>query len=202
MQTIRVISNVSYNTPEFFRIKTFELVERGIIDWCYWVYHLADEDELKDHIHMVLKPSKRLDTNDLRKFYNEIDTTNSLPRTCTMKWHATNSMDDWLLYAKHDTAYLSSKGQYRRHHYQWEDIQSTDLDSLRQDIAAIDMRKYLILEWLEDAVRNKTPFFILVQQGLIPIAQRSQYEFQYNALQRAIENERNGKSGRFEEHEQ
>lgn len=202
MQTIRVISNVSYNTPEFFRTKTLELVERGIIDWCYWVYHLADEDELKDHIHMVLKPSKRLDTNDLRKFYNEIDPTNPLPRTCTMKWHATNSMDDWLLYAKHDPAYLSSKGQFRRYHYKWDDIQSTDLDSLRQDIAAIDMRKYLILEWLEDAVRNKTPFFILVQQGLIPIAQRSQYEFQYNALQRAIENERNGKSGRFEEHEQ
>jgi hypothetical protein len=166
------------------------------------VYHLADEDELKDHIHMVLKPSKRLDTNDLRKFYNEIDPTNPLPRTCTMKWHATNSMDDWLLYAKHDPAYLSSKGQFRRYHYKWDDIQSTDLDSLRQDIAAIDMRKYLILEWLEDAVRNKTPFFILVQQGLIPIAQRSQYEFQYNALQRAIENESNGKSGRFEEHEQ
>ena len=63
------------------------------------------------------------------------------------------------------------------------------------------MRKYYILEWLEDAARSQTPFFVLVQQGLIPIAQRSQFEFQYNALTRAIENEKQGKTGRKTSHE-
>lgn len=201
MQTIRVISNISYNTIEYFESKVQELIERRIIDWCYWAFHLADEDELKDHIHFVLKPSKRLETADLRDFFKEHDPTNEKPRTCTARWQPTNSMDDWLLYAKHDPAYLASKGQYRRHHYKWDDIKATDEDALHADIAAIDMRKYLILEWLEDAARNQTPFFVLVQQGLIPIAQRSQFEFQYNALTKAIENEKQGKTGRKTPHE-
>lgn len=201
MQTIRVISNISYNTIEHFEIKIAELVSRRIIDWAYWVFHLADEDELKEHIHFVLKPSKRLETADLRDFFKEFDPTHEKPRTCTARWQPTNSMDDWLLYAKHDPAYLASKGQYRRHHYKWEDIKATDEDALHADIAAIDMRKYLILDWLEDAARSQTPFFVLVQQGLIPIAQRSQFEFQYNALARAIENEKQGKTGRKMSHE-
>ena len=142
-----------------------------------------------------------METADLRDFFKEHDPTNEKPRTCTARWQPTNSMDDWLLYAKHDPAYLASKGQYRRHHYKWDDIKATDEDALHADIAAIDMRKYLILEWLEDAARNQTPFFVLVQQGLIPIAQRSQFEFQYNALTKAIENEKQGKTGRKTPHE-
>lgn len=201
MQTIRVISNISYNTIEYFESKIAELVSRRIIDWAYWVFHLADEDELKDHIHFVLKPSKRLETADLRDFFKEVDPNHEKPRTCTSRWQPTNSMDDWLLYAKHDPAYLTSKGQYRRHHYEWKDIKATDEDALQADIACIDMRKYYILEWLEDAARSQTPFFVLVQQGLIPIAQRSQFEFQYNALTRAIENEKQGKTGRKTSHE-
>ena len=201
MQTIRVISNISYNTLEFFETKINELTARRIIDWAYWVFHLADEDELKDHIHFVLKPSKRLETADLRDFFKEIDPNHDKPRTCTARWQPTNSMDDWLLYAKHDPAYLTSKGQYRRHHYEWKDIKATDEDALQADIACIDMRKYYILEWLEDAARSQTPFFVLVQQGLIPIAQRSQFEFQYNALTKAIENEKQHKSGRKTSHE-
>lgn len=201
MQTIRTISNISYNTIEHFESKIAELENRRIIDWAYWVYHLADEDELKDHIHFVLKPSKRLETADLRDFFNEFDPTHEKPRTCTAKWQFANSMDDWLLYAKHDPSYLMSKGQFRRHNYQWKDIKATDYDALKADINSIDMRKYYILEWLEDAVRSQTPFFVLVQQGLIPIAQRSQYEFQYNALTRAIENEKQGKTGRKTAHE-
>ena len=201
MQTIRVISNISYNTIEFFESKIAELVSLRRIDWAYWVFHLADEDELKDHIHFVLKPSKRLETADLRDFFKELDPNHDKPRTCTARWQPTNSMDDWLLYAKHDPAYLTSKGQHRRHHYEWKDIKATDEDALQADIACIDMRKYYILEWLEDAARSQTPFFVLVQQGLIPIAQRSQFEFQYNALTRAIENEKQGKTGRKTSHE-
>lgn len=201
MQTIRVISNISYNTIKYFESKITELVSRRIIDWAYWVFHLPDEDELKEHIHFVLKPSKRLETADLRDFFKEIDPNHEKPRTCTARWQPTNSMDDWLLYAKHDPAYLMSKGQYRRYHYKWEDIKATDEDALHADIAAIDMRKYLVLEWLEDAARSQTPFFVLVQQGLIPIAQRSQFEFQYNALARAIENEEQGNTGRKIDHE-
>lgn len=182
MITSRIISNISYNTFSYFTSKVKDLTYRGIIDWCYWIKHLPDDDDTKEHIHFVLKPSKRIDTSDLRTFFFEADTNSDKPLTCTMKWFATNSLDDWLLYAIHHPAYLSSKGQSRIHLYQFKDIQSTDDDALRNDISAIDMRKYLVLQWLEDAARSRIPFFQLVQQGLIPISQRSQYEFQYKAL--------------------
>lgn len=202
VQTIRIISNISYNSLEFFESKIEELEKRKIIDWAYWIFHNADEDELKDHIHFVFKPSKRLDTSDIYEFFKEFDPTNPMPKGILKKWNSTNSMDDWLLYSKHDPAYLSAKGQYRRYHYKWEDIKATDLDALHCDINSIDMRKYYILQWLEDAVRSHVPFFKLVQDGLIPISQRSQFEFQYNALSRAIQNEEQGTTGRIQSHEE
>lgn len=183
MQTIRVISNIDYNTPEFFRRKIEDWYERGIIDWCYWILHQPDTDETKAHIHFVLKPSRRVDTADLRKDLFEFDPTHpDKPLTCTNAWHFTNSMDEWLLYAVHDVAYLQSKGQVRNIRYDYDDLQATDYDALRADWNAIDRTRFDRLRVLYEAVEKGTPFFQLVQSGLIPITQRAQYEFQYNAL--------------------
>lgn len=189
MQTTRIISNISYNTMPYFKETIDALLDRGVIDWAYWIQHKADEDDEKEHIHFVLKPSRRIDTTALRNEFNELDEDNEKPLTCTMRWFATNSMDDWLLYAIHHQGYLSAKGQYRRYAYEWKDINTTDRDALRNDIANIDLRKYLILQWLEDAARKDVPFFQLVQDGFVPISQRTQYEYQYKALKQHLKNE-------------
>lgn len=202
MQTIKTISNVSYNTPKFFENKILELEENGVIEWCYWVYHLADEDEKKDHIHFVLRPCKRLDTQDLRKHLFEFDPEHpNKPKTCTKVFKFTNSMDDWLLYAVHDTAYLRMKGQVRTHKYEYKDLRATDEDALLQDWQSIDKRKYMALYWLEEAVENNVPFYELISKGLVPIQQRSMYEFQYKDLLQAKFNKEHGRSGRKESHE-
>lgn len=182
MQTIRTISNISYNTIDHFQGVIYDLLRRGVIEWAYWICHKADTDETKDHIHFVLKPSKRLDTALLRKEFMEIDKNSPLPLSCTSKWNYTNSMDDWLLYAVHDTAYLMSKGQLRNITYSFDDLQSTDTDALRNDWNSIDRTKYLRLQFIENAVNDQVPFAVLVQQGVVPIAQRAQFEAQYNAL--------------------
>lgn len=199
MQTKRVISNISYNTPAYFENRVQALIDNKVIDWCYWIKHQPDTDETKEHIHFVLRPSSRLDTTDLRTFFNEIDLSNpSKPLTCTTKWMFTNSMDDWLLYAVHDQYYLASKGQNRNIKYEFSDISSTDQDALRADWNAINRMKYERLRFLMDAVENETPFAVLVQFGLIPIAQRSQFEYQYNALKSLVDS---GQANRFLSHE-
>lgn len=184
MQTIRTISNISYNTTSFFRHTINRLVDMGVIDWAYWIYHMPDVDEEKGHIHFVLKPSKRLDTTELRKCFMELDPTNPLPLCCTTVWRFTppEHMDDWLLYVVHDIGYLASKGQKRNIHYGFDDLRATDMDALRNDWNAIDRTKYDRLQYVYKAAEMSAPFALLVQLGLVPIAQRAQYEMQYNAL--------------------
>lgn len=183
MKTIKTISNISYNSITHFEQCIKSLWGGNKIDWAYWIYHRADTDETKDHIHFVLRPSARIDTSDLRKFFNEIDPTHpDKPLTCTCKWNFTNSMDDWLLYAIHHPAYLKAKGETRNIFYEWGDINSTDPDALRNDIQSIDMTKWNRLSRLEEAVRKGIPFYQLVQDGLIPIAQRAQYQQQYRDI--------------------
>lgn len=184
MQTIKTISNISYNTIDHFEGVVTDLIRRGVIEWCYWIQHRPDKDDTKEHIHFVLKPSRRVDTASLRKEFLEKDLTNPLPLCCTTKWNYTNSMEDWLLYAVHDVAYLTSKGQFRREHYDFDDIRSTDPDALRNDWNMIDRTKYERLHFLYTAVEKQIPFALLVQDGVIPIPQRAQYEAQYNALLR------------------
>lgn len=202
MQTIRTLSNISYNTHEYFEAKINELVKNGVIEWAYWIHHKADTDETKPHTHFTFKPSKRIDTGKLREYFNEFDPTNPLPLTCTAKWNPMNSMDDWLLYAVHDIPYLNSKGQYRNFHYGFSDLKATDYDALKTDWEAIDRKKYYIFKILEDYARNNIPFYVLVQESIVPIAQRSQFQYQYEDLCRAIQNEKEGKSGRKESHEE
>lgn len=199
MRTKRTISNISYNSPLHFAECISSLVQRKVIDWCHWIVHQPDTDETKQHIHFVLQPSSSLDTTDLRKFFYETDIENpSKPLTCTMKWLYTSSLDDWLLYAVHDPYYLASKGQRRNIQYAYTNICTTDEDALRADWNSINRIKYERLRWLYDAVKQHIPFAVLVQTGHVPIAQRSQFEYQYNALAKL---EENGLAGRYLSHE-
>lgn len=198
MKTVRIISNISYNTIEHFQGVIYDLVQRNVIDWAYWILHRAEDDERKDHIHFVLKPSERIDTSKLEKEFIEIDLGHSKPLGVTKVWKYTSSMDDWILYCSHDVGYLASKGQIRKHHYSFDDFGYTDEDAFLEDWHNVNRVAYQRLQALADAVQKKVPFVLLVQQGVVPIAQRSQYEFQYNALLQLMYDH---KTGRHEGHE-
>lgn len=185
MKTSQMISNISYNTDDYFAKTIFRLYNDGFIDWCYWIRHRADTDETKDHIHFVLKPSKSIDTVQLGSQFDEFDILNpGRPLGCTKKWNkvGTNNLDDWLLYAVHDPNYLKSKGQRRNYTYDTSCLQATDRDSLHADWNAINFVKFNRMHILEEAVAQHIPFALLVQDGVIPIAQRAAFEKQYEAL--------------------
>ena len=149
MNTISVISSISYNTPEFFELKIKELTsgKSRILDWAHWVIHQPEEDETKAHIHFVVKPSRRIDTNALRDCFKEPITEahlagklqrgeqitpNDLKPLGCLPFDKTTSMSDWLLYAVHDIKYLFKKGQSRKIHYDKSAVQSTEPEYLHQ----------------------------------------------------------------------
>lgn len=185
MRTSRVISNISYNTPAFFENVVMSLYERHVIDWCYWILHKADVDELKNHIHFVLKPSRQVDTFDLKKEFDEFDVSHpSKPLSCTSSWHfvVTGHLDDWLLYAVHDVGYLASKGQKRNFTYSFDNLCATDYDALRYDWNSIDRLKYSRLASLAEAVKSGLPWLDIVQTGLFPMSHYNAYHDVYKRL--------------------
>lgn len=199
MKTKRTISNISYNTPDYFEKVVNDLASRHIIEWCYWVNHEPDVDELKPHIHFVLKPSASLDTFDLRHAFMQFDPNNpQLPLTCTMMWRFTSEahMDDWLLYAVHDAAYLASKGQKRNKHYTFDDLKSTDPDALRASWFSIDRTKFSRIAQFLDLVNKGTAWVDIVSSGIFPMSQ-------YNAFHDLYKQQKiTSFSGRKQSHEQ
>ena len=191
MKTRRVLSNISFNTLPFFSYVIRGLYKDNIIDWAYWIFHSADKDDKKQHIHFCFQPSKAIDTFDFSLCFLEFPFHGCrLPLKPTSRYQPVLSLDDWLLYCKHDRDYLLSKGIERNVHYDWSDFKSTDSDSLEHDINNIDYTKFNRMSLLFEGVNNHTPFADLVQKGVVPINFRSQYEAQYRALKRLRDSEK------------
>ena len=96
MQTSKTISNISYNTIPFLRCKLDHLKDHGIIEFWAFIKHFPefDKDNLankKDHIHLLIRPNKRLNTMMLGKEFYEPDPKNDLPLKCTDDWRIVNS---------------------------------------------------------------------------------------------------------------
>lgn len=193
MNTRRILSNISFNSPTFFSMIVGELARDGIIDWCYWIVHKADNDDKKEHIHFCFQPSKQIDTLQLNKLFYEwrflgidclsnLSIDNWMPYKPTTRYQPVISLDDWLLYCKHDKDYLEQKGLDRNYHYEWSNFFATDYDSLNHDINNIDYTKISRLKILKEGAINYVPFYQLVQSGQLPIQFRAQYERQYNEI--------------------
>lgn len=185
MNTISVISSVSFNTPQFFEMKIRELTDEKsrILDWCHWIVHKPDTDQTKPHIHFVCKPSYRIDTNALRNAFKEPVTVEYLaqimehrlltkddekPLGC-LPFVKTTSMSDWLLYGIHDEGYLFKKGQSRNTHYQREDVKSTDPDFLSvQWEETIDPLQALTQRVIYLATVEHMGLGDILQTGIVP----------------------------------
>lgn len=182
MQTISIISSISYNSLSFFELTARRLQDAGIIDWCHWIWHQPEDDERKGHIHFVLKPSKRVDTQKLRKEFVEpltpddvieavekdgVTDPKQIPPKGVLPFQK-SKIEDWLLYAIHDVRYLLKKGQSRRHHYERADVKSTEPDFLKsQWDDTADPLEVLTSRILELKGLGETWAQIL-QRGLVP----------------------------------
>lgn len=169
MQTSRLISTISYNTPAFLAGRLADLVNGGIIEYAHWIHHEPEEDEKKDHFHLVLQPNKRLDTSALRKEFVELPV--GLSASLGVMPFQFSKMRDWLLYGVHDKAYLIQKGQKRSRSYKFDDIKTTEPDLLdtqwKEAHEGEDSRMCQVIEMAESGVDWKE----ILRCGIVPAGQ-------------------------------
>lgn len=170
MKTSVVISNITWNTPNFFKAISEELVQQGILDWVHAIPHKAESDEKKDHIHFILKPSKAIDTAWLQSRFSEFVQGELQPRRPTSDWRKTKNFSDWLLYSLHDVDYLASKLEKREFSYNLEDCITTDMDSLENHYREAKSNGLGLVSKIRKAFDmgyNREEFFL---SGVIPLS--------------------------------
>lgn len=140
MKTSRAIATISFNTPEFLKLKLTELTQAKKISFWFFAYHKPEDDEggKKYHNHVYIFPSKMLQTDELKDEFIEYDPKNpEKPLGCiSFKF---SKFADAYLYFIHDKKYLAMKGQSRKYHYSHEDLITSDDDDLLAQARSIDM---------------------------------------------------------------
>ncbi len=179
MKTSKPFSTISYNTPGFLSSKLNELVAKRCISFYAFVYHYAEEDEKKDHIHLCIIPNGQVQTDSITDLLQELDPSNPLKPLGVMPWHS-SKWGDWFLYSSHDVAYLASKGQTREHHYLETDFTSSDEDYLHELVTTIDRTKYAKTQDFVKKVQAGVPLIEMLQNGQIPAPQFNQWSSIYD----------------------
>lgn len=135
MLTSKPISTISYNSAEYLASVLNRLEKSHIITKWYFIHHKGETDingeKEKDHKHVYLCPNRRVDTEELRDLFKEIDANN--PKPLGVLPFESSKIDDWLLYAIHDIKYLDSKGMTREYAYPISDIVACDDEQLKRD---------------------------------------------------------------------
>lgn len=193
MKTRLPITTVSYNTEPFLITKLEELRKAKIITTWFFIHHLAEEDEKKDHIHLYIRPAKDIQTDNLLDEFLELDMEHpDKPLKC-LSFRVCRSFGDWYLYVKHDPAYLLKKGQTRRYQYDRDAFVSCDEDELDYAISEIDMTDYTAMGRIVQGVKDGLTFEQFAMQGNVPVQQFTNFQRAWDAIARSA-TYRNGRN--------
>ena len=183
MRTTKPIATISFNTPDFLKLKLNELLKAGRLSFWAFIVHKPEDDEggTKEHCHVYVEPSKMLQTDDLKAELKEFDPEHpEKPRGCIS--FNSSRFDPWYLYALHDKRYLASKGQSRRFHYTHDDIVASDYDDLLFKARSIDMVSLSPYADMEDAQRQGFSWAEYFARGTVPLPQVALVERAWNLL--------------------
>lgn len=182
MKTTKPFSTISYNTVDFLTAKLDDLVCRRVISFYAFIKHYKEQDERKDHIHLIIFPNGQYQTDALFDYLCEPDLTDLTKKPLGIMPCQSSKWDHWYLYACHDIAYLASKQQTRQHHYLEQDFVSSDSDYLHELIANIDLSKYSRTAEFIKQVDCGASFDELVRKGFVPAPQFTQWRALYDHL--------------------
>lgn len=191
MRTRRLLSTISFNSPDFFKLTCERLRASGVIELAYWVVHHPEDDEKKAHIHACMLPARVLDTIKLEKQFEELVPGESEPRRVLPFY--VSKFADWFLYSSHNAGYLASKGQSRRFSYALDEFGATCKERLFEDVKMIDMRPFKVWALVNAAVASGQSWDDLMASGGIPPHNWLYYKELFNAARRTTV--RNGSVG-------
>lgn len=193
MNTQKPISTISWNSEPFLIDLLTRLLKAHKIDHWEMIHHIGEDDEAgkKDHFHVYLEPSKRIQTADLKDQFLEPITPDQKPLGCLA--FRSSVYSDWYLYALHDPAYLAAHFQSRRYHYSDEQIKTADPDEHCFRVRSVDMSQYAPIKKLKAFKDAGLTFSDAVSKGVVPIPQLSQYERAWSLLKN--ETDRGGRPG-------
>ena len=180
MRTRSIISTISYNTPEFLSVKLEDLRRAKVVSEWYFIEHQPEADEKKVHIHLLVVPSKQLQTDDLGECFIQPDPPNP-PRKC-LWWEVTKDFQDWYLYSIHDPEYLISKAQSREWVYSIEQVVAHDRDYLEERVSKIDRSNLTPISIVKKYVNAGLDFSDLLASGSVPITQSYAYKLAFDTL--------------------
>lgn len=173
-------STISFNTPEFLKGKLDSLIADGKIQSYIYIFHNAEEDTKKNHIHLLVVPSSTLNPVLFRKQFIEPSFNNRdlgcLPFT-------KSKVGDWLLYAMHYPPYLSSKGLTRIYNYNLDDFCTNEpIEYLEQIFSeALESLVNTRIDTFLKHLANGDSFGSALAQGLVPPNQVIFYEKLYKS---------------------
>lgn len=183
MRTTKPISTISFNTPDYLKLKLNELLKAGRVSFWAFIVHKPEDDEggRKEHCHVYVEPSKMLQTDDLKAELKEYDPEHpEKPRGCIS--FNSSKFDPWYLYALHDKRYLASKGQSRKFHYVHDDILTSDDDDLTFKAKSIDMVGLSPFADMEDAQNQGVTWAEYFSRGTVPLPQIAQFKIAWDLL--------------------
>lgn len=186
MKTSKPISTISYLSEPFLRAKLEELEKQKVIEfWCY-IRHKPEDDEskLKKHAHLYIIPAKMIQTVELMDALKEFDPKNPDKPLGVINFKNSKRFGDWCLYCLHDKAYLASKGQARKYHYEYKDFvasnQST-LDDLYESIDLMEVSKYNSMLEAQEKGLSWPQYF---SRGTIPVQQIGSWKEAWYTVQK------------------
>lgn len=197
MITTKSQTTISFNTEEYLKTKLNELVKNEkIIFYCY-IRHLGEEDTKKNHIHLFIEPNGKLDTLQLREYFQELDLDNlTKPPLGCLPFQKTDNkyFGDWYLYVLHDIDYLIEKNLDRQYHYKEEDFITNDIEYLEYKKSQINFTAINKKTQLKEYIKKGYTFNeVLALSNLIPINQLHAYKSLYQALEIFLQEEREKK---------
>lgn len=183
MRTTKPIATISYNTPQYLKLKLDELLKSKVISFWAFIRHKPEDDEggKKYHNHVYVEPAKMLQTVELCEALKEFDpvTPDKFLGCINFRF---SKFDDWYLYGLHDRAYLAWKQQSRRHTYDASEMVCSDRDELNYLVRNINLLEVSRYADMLNAQRQGVTWNEYFSRGTVPIPQVRAFEYAWNLL--------------------
>ena len=180
MKTKQKQSNISYNSIDWLKTKCDELIDKGDIIFYIFIPHKAEDDELENHIHIILYPAKQIDLTNWDKHFLEYNINTHMFDGFSKVWKTVHKDSDleWILYVLHDPVYCKAKCiKEKKYLYSFDEFITNDIRTLNNLIfrAFHETEFYHDLEIVNLIQDKGYSGSDLIKNGYVPIKQACAY---------------------------